>query len=179
MPLPFPFTSQTEMEDLFSVHGIEAFSDHQGEPTVATNRVLQQCMDYSTGLVLGKLARKYVDSQLAICPVVREYATVIACRQLTIRRGNPIPESLAAEYLNIIEKDGLLDQLAAGLTQLVDQNGNILLGRSFAPTYSNLQVDRRHPFEKVRVVQQTSSQVTTGLERDVLGGLVEGYPNGN
>lgn len=173
MPLPYSLTTLEEMQRLFSAQGVVAFADHD-ENGAADAGVVDDCINYATTFVGGVLLLKFDLQQLASSYVVREIATVVACRTLCHRRGNPAPESLEMRYRELTEKDGLLSLIAGGLMQLMDTSGNILLGRSFAPTFSNLKVDRRHPHEKVRVVQQSSMPVETALERDVSTGIVEG-----
>lgn len=177
MTLPYQITSENEMNLMLSAQGIIAFADHNRDATSDAGVVLS-CINYATSLVFGHLAKKYELIQVASSHMIREIGTVIACRTLCTRRGNDIPASLEMRYQEIIQKDGLLDMISKGLVQLVDDSGNMLLGKSFAPTMSNLVIDRRHLHEKIRVVQQNSLPVDSALERDNSGGMIEGQAHG-
>lgn len=159
MALPV-LTTTDILERFLSSQGIASFSDDDSQ-------TVDDCISYAAGLILGKLAAKYVLSVLAGALLLTEWATVISARTLCTRRGNPIPESLELLYQGIIGDGGFLSEVVKGTTKLVDADGNIIAGKgSFAPTMSNLRIDRRYPNEQVRVVEQTSTNVQTTLERD-------------
>ncbi len=159
MALPV-LTTPDILGRFLSSQGIDSFSDGDSD-TVA------DCITYAAGLVLGKLATKYPLTYLAGSLLLIEYATIIAARTLCPRRGNPIPESLELLYQGIVSEGGFLDQIVAGQIKLIDASGNIIAAKgSFAPTMSNLRVDRRYPNERIRVVEQSSTNVQSKLERD-------------
>jgi phage gp36-like protein len=163
-----PLTSAQEMQDALSQAGIVAFSDHNNDGFEDENLV-NSCVVFGTGFVGGKLAKLFTLVALATVPVIREYATIVAIRTLCTRRGNPIPESIEMRYREIVDRDGLLDDIAHGRMSLIDEDGNLLVGKSFAPTLSNLVVDRRHSARKIRVKQGSSSQIVTPLHRNMAG----------
>ncbi|XZE18810.1 phage protein Gp36 family protein [Pirellulaceae bacterium SH449] len=163
-----PLTSSQEMQDALSQAGIVAFSDHNNDGFEDAN-LINSCIVFATGFVGGKLAKLFTLVALATVPVIREFATIVAIRTLCTRRGNPIPESIEMRYREIVDKDGLLDQIANGQMSLYDEDGNLLVGKSFAPVMSNLVVDRRHSARKIRVKQGSSSPVITPLHRNVAG----------
>lgn len=163
-------TTSVLLERFLSSQGMLSFADDDSD-TVA------DCINYATVFLFGKLAHSYLASALPGASLLKEFANVIASRVLCTRRGNPVPESLEMRYQEIIARDGLLDQVAKLKLKLINDSGSIIAGKgSNAPVFSNLRVDRRYPNEQIRVVEGSSAQATSKLERDTasFGGAVDG-----
>jgi hypothetical protein len=158
-------TTCSRLNSFLTVYGVASFTEEDSQN--CTTQIVRECINYASAMLLGRLAGVYPASRLGGAVLLQEMATVIAARVLCTRRGNPIPESLEMRYQEILEKGGLLDQIANSQILLYDQNGNLIAGiGAQAPIVSNLQVDRRYWNEKVRVVRGTSMKANSGLERD-------------
>lgn len=166
MALP-TLTDAARMDRCLSAYGIIAFADHDSDG-LSDPVVVDECIEYSIAEIIGKLVQRYEPAVLANVPVISEYATIIACRTLCTRRGNPVPEPLEMRYQEIIAVGGLLDQIASGKRLLIDADGNLVRPRgSFGPSFSNLTVDRGFNEKRIRVVDGASSMRTTLLPRNV------------
>lgn len=165
MPLA-PLTDSETIERFLSAEGLISFTEHdqQGSDGLITD----DCITYAGAFLYGRLASRFPLDSIERATIVTEFATVIAARTLCTRRGNPIPESLERRYLEIVEKDGLLDQIIKKEILLIDENGNLLAGsKGQYPTVSNLTIDRLYPNQRVRVVPQTSTHVDSTQRRDI------------
>lgn len=175
--MPTTLTSIEEMRRMFSDQGVVAFSDHNSDGFEDAT-VVQSCVDFATGFLGGAVAKLFTLASLATSTVMREFATIVALRTLCMRRGNPIPESIELRYQEIVARDGILEAIAKGAMQLLDSNGAPIPGlKSFGPVMSNLSIDRRFYFEKVRVQRQSSTDFSSKLERDSNGISEVGYVN--
>ena len=131
------------------------------------DETVTDCINYAIAYIVGIVSVKYLVEKLLDAPLLTEFATIIAARSLTTRRGNPIPESLELRYQEIVSPDGLLHLVATGKIKLVDSTGSIITGKGGScPTMSNLVVDRRFPTEQIRVKHSSSTFVQSKLERD-------------
>ena len=145
-------TEQAAMERLFSAAGITAFSDH--EQTGETDEdVVQDAIYDASEEILGAVFNRYEPEQVARSRVVRTWATFLACYYLCLRRGNDYPASWSTE----------IERIRAELELIRHGKGlrGIPLRADLRPTWSNLQIDRRWPRSKVRVVRQTGPNVTS------------------
>lgn len=168
-------TSSDAMDRYLSAQGLVGFADHNDDG-FDDDGVIDECILYASGFLLSPLVARYPVASMASAIMIPELATVIACRTLCTRRGNPIPESLEMRYQEIVKKDGLLDQIASGKLMLIDGNGNQVPGRGgYYPVHSNLQVDRRFTQEQIRVQQGSSSNFTSQAERDLTLRYNSGY----
>lgn len=151
-------TSHAEMERCFSSHGVTAFADHNNSG-FRDDDVVDDCANEASYEVLNYAGQRYSHTGLYGHVTSRQWATLIACRLLSIRRGNPAPESFEAEFLRIME-----------LLKLVPSGGYKLFGLGergdLRPTWSNLQVDRRHRHSTIRVTTPNSSDAPTALTQD-------------
>jgi phage gp36-like protein len=158
-------TNIERLNSFLSVLGVISFSEHDSQGN--DGQIVDECCNYASAILCGRLAARYQASRLSGSVLLQEIATVIAARVLCTRRGNPIPDSLELRYQEIMERNGILDQIANGQILLFDESGNLIAGiGAQAPVVSNLQVDRRYWNEKVRVVRGTSMKADSGLERD-------------
>jgi phage gp36-like protein len=156
-----------QLDRLLAAQGVVAFADHD-ENGVSDPLVVDDCIAFATAEICGRLLQRYEASVLSRAVVLTEYACVIAARALCTRRGNPVPDSIAVRYQEIIAPDGPLDQIAKGFLRMSDVNGNsVPQKRGFAPSHANLTVDRRFSEKSIRVVDGSSNMTSTALRRDV------------
>ena len=170
---PTPLADDDYLERYLSERGIETWTDHDesNNSLVSVNAaqnalVLRDCKIYAGSLLAGRLAKRYQYSVLIAAPMMEEIWAVIVLRTLCFRRGNPPPASLEVRYQEIMQKDGLLDQIADGTLVLTDESGNPVRPKnSNIPAHSNLQIDRRYSESQVRVVTGSSDRSTSKLGR--------------
>lgn len=159
-----PLASDEYLERYLSAYGIGTWTDHAYDEQA----VLDDCKNYASGLMAARLSQRYDYALLVNVPMLAELYAIITLRELTLRRGNPPPASLEMRYQEIMQKDGLLDQIASGKYQLTDENGNAIATRTAnIPRWSNLQVDRRFSERQVRVVTGSSDMTPSKLPRDL------------
>lgn len=145
-------TEQAAMERLFSAAGVTSFSDHENTGETDTD-VVQDAIYDASEEILGAIFNRYEPEQVARSRVVRTWATFLACYYLCLRRGNDYPASWSTE----------IERIRAELELIRHGKGlrGIPLRADLRPTWSNLQIDRRWPRSKVRVVRQTGPNVTS------------------
>lgn len=155
------------LERYLSTVGIDSFADHYAtDDATEIANVLADCKIYAGGLLAGRLAHRYLYSQLINAPMMEEVWAVIVLRTLCYRRGNPPPASLEFRYQEYMQKDGLIDQIAHGLFPLTDANGNPIRPKnSNIPAHSNLMVDRRYAESQIRVWSGSSDRSASALGR--------------
>lgn len=153
-------TSHAEMERCFSSHGVTAFADHD-RSGVRDDDVVDDCANEGSYEVLNYAGQRYSHTGLYGHVTSRQWATLIACRLLTIRRANPGLESFELEFARIME---LLKLVPSGQYKLfgLGERGDL------RPTWSNVQVDRRHRHSTIRVTRPNSSDAPTALTQDHL-----------
>jgi phage gp36-like protein len=151
-------TSHDEMERCFSSYGVTAFSDHN-RSGVKDDDVVDDCANQAHSEFCDYATARYSVAALTTHQTARRWATLMACYFLSIRRGNAAPDGLQIEFTRITEK---LPQIATGEYKL---NGLALRG-DLRPTFSNVQVDRRHRHSTIRVTQPNSSNAPTTLSQD-------------
>lgn len=156
MPISTYYCTQSDMEEIFSAAGVQAFSDHEeiGEAdadnvqraiTRASEEINRYCLSYSA-------------EALTTCSIVNDWCAWLALFYLCRFRGNPPPESLAAEAADIREQ---LKEIRSGIGVLPD----IPKRADFRPSFSNVVVNRsrRAP---LRVDRETSDKVQTALPQN-------------
>lgn len=141
-------TSQEEMEELFSISGV----DNHTEDLNAPEYHIQKCIDVASERVLMHLRSQYSEEQLETHPVIREIATYIALYTLSVRRGQP--SLYSTQYEQAMTDLALMKE------------GLFLLG---IPSRVNVAVqtpntDQRF-FYPVRVDDKTSTHVTPNQRR--------------
>lgn len=157
-----PFCAQADIERLLSPYGVEAFSDHNRAGTYDAD-VVDDCIAQASEELAMHLTQRYTVEGLATSPLVARWATVVAAYFLCGRRGNPIPDSIAAEFARIMDLDGgLAAQVSSGRLQIP----GLPLRCDMRPSWSNLQVDRRFIRNKTRVTKSNSSDSPTKLTQD-------------
>lgn len=155
MSVATPYCTLDDMQRLFSTQGVTAFSDHDGDGQDDAS-VTSDCIDQATEEINFYLLRWYSAAQLATSTLVNRWCTVLAVYFLCQRRGNPDPAVFQAEFERIMVK-----------LETVKPGGFIIPGLAFKsdlrPSFSNLEVDRRFPFNRVRVVTENSDKIATTL----------------
>ena len=153
-------TSHAEMERLFSAQGVTAFADHEATG-FRDDTVVDDCANQASYEVLNYAGQRYSQTALYGHSTPRGWATLFACRLICIRRGNQPPDSFETEFLRIME---LLKQVPSGGYKFfgLAERGDL------RPTWSNVQVDRRHRHSTIRVTQTNSSSAPTVLSQDHL-----------
>ncbi len=153
-----PYTTQERVERLFSTQGVTAFADHDADGN-ADAGVMDDCINRATAEIRAKLVRFYQDSDLAGHELINEWATVLATYFLCQRRGNPSPDSYAADVAWIREQIAELVALQWVLSDIPFRGGSPC-------TVSNLTVDRRYRQSRIRVTDQNSSDAPTLMSQD-------------
>lgn len=163
-----PFADDAFLGRYMSVYGISTFADHDQNGTADTG-VLDDCKTYAMGMLVGRLSHRYTYAVLVNAAIIPELFTIIALRELCLRRGNPPPASLEFRYQEIVKKDdGILDMIRSGREVLVDSNGDPLRSRiSSVPMHSNLTIDRWYTEKRVRVVSGSSNNYPSAVRRDL------------
>lgn len=177
---PDPLGTDDTLSRYMSVYGIRTWSNHSelddpgmvGEDTVndtyENGMVLYDCKVYAGSFLASILAKRYQYSTLSSSPLMIEIWCVIVLRTLCFRRGNPPPASLEFRYQELLQKDGLLEQLSSGRLPLTDENGNPIRPKNAnAPGWANLHIDRWYPESKVRVISGSSDMTPSALPRRV------------
>lgn len=165
-PSMTPLSTVAQKERYFSRYGIATFADHDRDD-VADDSVLSDCSTYATSVLVGMLSTRYTLDNLRLSEMLVEIDCIIAIRELCLRRGNSPPKSLEFRYQELLGPGGLIDKIRSGQLQLVDSNGDLIRSKGrYSPVFSNLEIDRRYPHERVRVVRQSSNRNQTQLEQD-------------
>lgn len=108
------------------------------------------------------LTQRYTEADLATSPMVARWAAVVSAVHLCMRRGNPVPDSLQAQFDRITDPDsGLAARVSNGQMQIP----GVPLRCDSRPMFSNHLVDRRYAFSKVRRSSANSSTAPTTLTR--------------
>ncbi|MCI0333551.1 MAG: DUF1320 domain-containing protein [Planctomycetes bacterium] len=143
--------TETEMQRLFSVYGVTAHADHDADG-VSDSGVVDDCINQATEEIRFYLWKNYSDAALTTSTLVNRWATTLAVYFLCLRRGNPVPDSLLAEFQRIMEL------LASG-----QPIPNLPLRGDLRPTMSNVEIDRRYYRNKIRVTRPNSTDAATTL----------------
>ena len=151
-------TDRGSMERLFSAAGVRNFSDHEQVGETDDEVVLDSIYDASEE-ILGAIYNRYTPENVAKSRQAHLWATFLAVYYLCFRRGNDPPGSFMEEIARIRSELELVHKGKA--------LRGIPLRADLRPTFSNLQVDRRYPRSKVRVVRQTSSLPATNTTQNV------------
>ncbi|TWU22457.1 hypothetical protein Pla52o_35130 [Novipirellula galeiformis] len=156
------YCTADDLNRYLSADGVTAFSDHDDDG-FGDSGIVDDCIGRASREIDASALRRYEESRLVGNATLNDWAVVMACRSLCLRRGNMPPESLEMEFHRIVDPDtGFLARLASGrykLPGLPQKPGN-------EPTFSNLTVDRRYRNERIRVVRQSSSPEPSTRERD-------------
>lgn len=162
MSVATAYCTLADMQRLFSTQGVTAFADHDGDgeaDSLNGSTVTGDCIDQATEEINFYLLRWYSAAQLATSTLVNRWCTVLAVYFLCQRRGNPDPEIFQAEFERIMAK-----------LELVKPGGFTIPGLPFKsdlrPSFSNMEVDRRFPANRVRVQTANSDNISTTLAQN-------------
>lgn len=158
MPTVSPvYCVQADMERLFSVYGLTAFSDHE-ETGVIDEDVIDDCINHATEEINRFAMVRYSAAGLATSSLINGWCTMLAVVFLCHHRGNPVPESLQREFERIME--ALVAVATGGVGGYLP---GVALRADMRPSMSNLQIDRRYRHSTARVVKVNSTDQTTVL----------------
>lgn len=151
------YTTQAKIERLFSSLGVRYYSDHD-ETGVTDTDVVTDCISQSDGEIDLYCRGRYSEAGLSGSTLIERWSTILATCYLCERRGNPVPDSLAKEADRIYER---LEKIQTGAMQLP----GVAFGQDLRPAFSNLTVDRRYRYSKIRVTTPNSSNQTPKMVR--------------
>ncbi len=141
-----------ELQRFLSANAVTDFADHDDDGSADTD-VVEDAINQATEEIDLYLRQQYTQANLSTSTLVTRWCCVMSAKFLAERRGNPPPDSVQLEYDRIANTaDGLITQIADLKRQLPG-----IARRSEAPTWSNLEIDRRYARRTARVVRQTSS----------------------
>ena len=144
-------TSQVEMQRLFSSVGVNLRLDDLASTVEAIDEIVVS----ASQTVESYLLQKYDTVNLISSPWVRRRATVLACHELSLRRGNP---GQFYEWYNQIMEE-LKAFLESGNTPIIP---GVIVRAQEVPTASTYIVDDRYRYQKLRVVRQQSTKPYPG-----------------
>ncbi len=158
MPITYSgpyYTSQTEVERLFSSLAVELRRDDFEDTDPEYDNVLEEVLLQAHYEVKSIINRVYSDANALLHPWIRKRATYIAAYFLSIRRGND--SQYFNEYFQALEDlealvkgELFIDDLAANINSLV--------------TYCNISSDNRYPFTPMRVDPISAVPDTVGVK---------------
>lgn len=152
--LAITYCTQADLERKMGAKAIVAYADHDADG-IADTGVIDDAINQATEELDAYLTNRYSQASLQTSPIVTRWATTLASYFLSINRGNPPPESLAAEFTRIMTL--LVDVVSTGVYQLP----GVSLRSDMRPTLSNLRIDRRYTQSKIRVEKAISSTTPT------------------
>lgn len=137
--LAYTFTTQAEIERLYSVEGVELQVLDLKNANVALHwaEVIADATTEMTSYLQGL----YADADLYNNYWVRRRATWIAAYRLSQRSGSP--PQFAERYLQILEE---LQKVKNGDIMIPD----VPVRSDLAPSMSNMYVDARYEYQKIR-----------------------------
>ena len=138
--LTYQFTSQAEMERLFSLMAIKMRTEDLAGTNIAD--WWEEHVSDATLRIWMYLHLLYDAADLADSYWVRRRATWVGCYYISQRRGNPA--QFSERYAEIIEE---LEKMQLGLLQIPD----LPTSAKLIPAMDNMTVDSRYPLSKLRV----------------------------
>lgn len=158
------YCTAADVQRYLSTTGADLWADSelQGQPNPD---VYDDVIEQASAEIDLYAQQRYSAASLATSSIISRWCTTIACYFLTIRRGNPPPESLAGEFLRLTDPDtGILARIAKGLVQLP----GLALRADLRPRMSNIKIDRRYVQSKQRVEKETSTDAETKLRQNLM-----------
>ena len=152
--LAYTYTSELEMQRLFSVEGITYRIDDVEDPTLTIEDIIGE----STEIINFYVNTFYEELDLSNSYLVRRWATWIACYLLSQRRGNS--SQFESKYTEILE---FLDAISQG-NRIIPR---LASREDFTPAMSNLHVDDRFKVHKLRVHPTISTGGSSGKTQDL------------
>jgi hypothetical protein len=155
------FASIEQIERFLSPLGVMLFSDHDYTGT-RDEDVIWDCIGRASAELVGLLYPLYPIEELEQSGLVSDWCVVMASYYLCLRRGNPVPDSLANEFDRIMGDSGYVERSKKGSFLIP----GIKASDINAPAISNYRIDRRWINRTARVVRQTSTNIESQLPRD-------------
>ena len=156
------FCVEADINRLLSSAGVTDYADHDEDGTADTG-VVDDCIEQASEEISAVANRFYADAQLATSSLVTRWCATMAAYYLCMRRGNPIPESMASEYERVADLDtGLLGRVGRGAYQLP----GLAMQSGVVPSFSNLTVDRRYRRHRIRVTNTQTVDKDRSLQED-------------
>ena len=155
------YCSIADVQRFLSSQAVSDFADHDGDG-IADDDVVEDCINEATDEINGSCLQQYTKTVLEGQAQVNAWCKKMAARFLCERRGNPVPDSLEREFERIAGPGGFLDRVSRNRYQIADAPKR----RELVPTVSNLKVDRRFRYSKLRVIRPTSSKAATLRTQD-------------
>jgi len=145
--LTYTYTSQTEIERLWSVTGALYRADDDSDGAAETN-VWDDIVDEATDVVNLYILRWYDEEYATNNKWVRRVASIIGAYLLSTRRGNP--PQFESQYERVMAQ---LEQVGSGTFRIP----RLPMRDDFTPSMRNYRVDHRFRVPKIRTVQQIST----------------------
>jgi hypothetical protein len=162
-PLAILYTSEPDVQALLSVDGETASLDDNSDGTVNSTELgylTFQGINWATSRINFYCQQLYDAVDLATSWSVNEWATILACRWVRSRRGNPVPQSLQRLY----------DEAIADLKMVRAQQAivpDIGYRNQIAPAWSNMRLNPGYWARKLRVERAQSEPTQAQHSRDI------------
>jgi phage gp36-like protein len=161
MPTATTFCVQTDVENVLSALGVEEFTDHENAGSTDTT-VLDTCITQASQELEMWCMGRYTAAVLATSEVVTLWTANMAAYFVCRLRGNPVPDSIAAEFQRLTDPiNGILPKIKAGKLQIP----GLALRGDLRPTISNMHIDRRYTHNRARVDKAASTNAPSELPR--------------
>lgn len=151
------YCDEADMNRLFSSYGVTAFADHD-ESGSSDSGVTDDCIIQASQEIDLYCRQQYAAAVLATSDLINRWATVMSVYFLCMRRGNPIPKSIEAEFERIMD---LLTKVSTGELVL-----DLATDGDRRPSFSNLKVDRRYRDARIRVRRSVSTDAPSVYQQD-------------
>lgn len=142
-----------DVEYVLSAAGVTARLDdaEDGQRSVAEEAFLTRAIEIAAGKINQKVRHQYKLTDLAAGnDWLRDCNATLAAKSLAMRRGNPLPESLAQECKDY---EAMLDRIRYGREQIPQQSPSF----DHTPTVSNYTVEAGKINHPVRVITEEST----------------------
>ena len=149
---------EADINRVLSSGGVIAFADHD-ESGTSDAGVVDDCIVRASEEINLYCRQRYSEAGLLTSSLVTRWATILAACFVCELRGNPVPASLAKEADRLLEE--ILPNILAGKMNLP----GIAYANDLRPAVSNLTVDRRWRFSKIRRTGPNSTNVASKVER--------------
>lgn len=155
MAYSWTYSTPSDLQNFLGVNGVEAFGSHDDRGWEAN---ATECCEQATDEINLYVYRRYADAALQSSRMLQRWAVVLSACFFCERRGNPIPESILADFNRIME---MLKGVHAGTILLP----GVALRSPSVPAMSNMKIDRRYIRRQQRVAEN-STQVPISRPRD-------------
>lgn len=155
------YTSADEINDILSENAVELRLDDDDSESIDVDEQLRltHILSKATAKCNLYLLERYAATQLADSWQVHHWASVIGARLLCLRRANPVPESLEAEYDEAIEEMSMVKANELSLGDIPQRENDQM-------AFSNTTVDQRYQTRRVRVQRPISDRSPTSIPQN-------------